>query len=421
MNDIQSDRLNECRIKLCNIMKQKMNGAGVEAILIPSASSKMEEHIYYQDPNFYYLFGDSGPDCWGGMIINTCECILFVPNEYQMENYITAYGDKTEDWVINCNCMIRPIKDISNWIINKKIKIIHQLSNNPRIPELNLKNNLFSRKFQYCRNILSNALIESRITKTPSEIKILRYINNISSKAHNKIREQIINNEITHENDVECLFRYLVQKESRYKPILGYPCICASGSRSCIIHYTKNKYPLNRGEMILLDMGGRLNGYISDITQTIPIGGYSNNFHKLLYQIVLTVHNHIINELKSNINWPKMEIMCRQLLFKGLLPLLDSNKINNINYIDIMNDFMPHMLGHNIGLQVHDVGNLYKEYCKLKTGMVLAVEPGLYINKNSIKYIKPEIKNNLNYFGIRIESNIIIYDNYAENITSVNR
>jgi Xaa-Pro aminopeptidase len=416
------NRLVQCRRKLCNILIKVLNTNVNNAILIPSANANMEEHIYYQNPNFYYLFGDPGHNCWGGMIINDnqCECTLFVPNNYKSRDYLNAYGDRTVEWTRNCNCIVRPIKDIPNWISENKIKIIHQLPNTIPIPGIGVKHTLFQ-GLQYCTKYLKKALIRSRLTKTSEEIKILKIINEISSNAHNEIYKQILNGELLTENDIECLFKYLVQKQTGNNPTLAYPCICACGPRACIIHYTKNNYPLSNREMVLLDMGGRLDGYIADITQTIPVGGYSNNMHKLIYHIVLTVHDNIINQLKAGVDWPSMELLSRKYLFQGLMPLLDVNLVQEKGMMEVMNDFMPHLLGHNIGLQVHDVGDLYKEYRKLLPGMVLAVEPAIYITNRSINYFKPEIKNQLKYFGIRVESNVIIHPTFAENMTSVKR
>ena len=414
-------RLTECRQKVCNLFKNKNNAA----ILINSAKQIMEEHNYYQDPNFYYLFGDPGPNCWGGMLLNNneCKCTLFVSNDYLEPHYKHAYGDRRNEWMKNCDCVIKPQKDIIKWIKDNNIHILYQLSDTLSIPGLGLSSMILN-GIQYNKKVLPKILNKSRIIKTVSELEILRKINKISSDAHNIIRESILNGQMKNENDVECLFNYLVQKESKNR-LMAYPCICASGPRSCIIHYMKNNNNLINGQMILMDMGGRLNGYISDITQTVLIGGSdnnTNNFQNLIYQLVLQTHNYIINQLKSGINWVDMEILCRKLLLNGLMPLFDPNEIKKeSNFDNIMHEIMPHWLGHNIGLQVHDCGDLYNEDKILKSGMTLAIEPGIYISPTSIKYFKPEIKNYLNYFGVRIESNVIIHDNFAENITTVIR
>lgn len=409
------NRLNECRQKICKLFPNKSG-----AILINSGNQSLEEHVYYQDPNFFYLFGDPGPNCWGGMIINGDNwdnCTLFVDNDYLSKHYKAAYGDRQIEWMKNCDCMIRPQRDISKWIKENNIHILYQLLNTPPVPGLGLRHNIFY-GLQYNRTILPKLLIKARVIKTPSELYILRKINKISSDAHNKIQEQIKSGQIKSENEIECLFNYLIHKQTGSR-LMGYPCICACGPRACIIHYMKNNHSLIPGQMALLDMGGRLNGYIADITQTVCVGNNLNSFHNLIYQIVLKTHDYIISQLKAGVNWNNMEILCRRLLLQGLMPLLNLNELKKDGIDKVMHEIMPHLLGHNIGLQVHDVGDLYKDYKILYPGMVVAVEPAIYVSSSSIKYFKPEIK--IDYFGIRIESNVIIHDTFAENITTVIR
>lgn len=408
------NRLNECRTKLCKLFPN--NTTTATAILINTNKQLLEEHVYYQDPNFFYLFGDPGPNCWGGMIINNdncCKCTLFVDNDYLSKHYQAAYGDRRREWMKNCDCVVRPQREIPRWIKENGIRILYQLASTPPVPGLELSHT----SLQYNRTLLPKLLSKARVIKTPSELQILRKINKISSDAHNEIKKQIDNKQIKRENEIECLFNYLVHKETGNR-LMAYPCICASGPRACIIHYMKNNNPLIHDQMILMDMGGKLDGYIADITQTVCVSRDVSPLQRLVYNIVLKTHDYILSQLKAGVNWNNMEVLCRRLLLQGLMPLLDLNEVKKDGPDQVMHEIMPHWLGHNIGLQVHDVGNLYKECKILQTGMTLAVEPAVYVSPSSVKYFKPEIKK---YFGVRIESNVIIHESFAENMTTVTR
>ena len=175
---------------------------------------------------------------------------------------------------------------------------------------------------------------------------------------------------------------------------VAFQTIAASGKNATVLHYVENRDTLKDGELILFDLGALHQNYAADISRTYPINGVFTERQKLLYSIVLKANKETINFVKPGITWKELNEFSRNILIK------ETKKIGLIENDAEIANYYYHTIGHFLGLDVHDVG-YYDQ--KLEPGMVLTIEPGLYINEEKI--------------GIRIEDDILVTEDGCINLS----
>ncbi len=174
----------------------------------------------------------------------------------------------------------------------------------------------------------------------------------------------------------------------------SFGTIMASGKNACILHYEENNQDIENDVLMLMDLGSSTNGYASDISRTFPVSGKFTSRQKEVYQVVLDCNKACIDYAKAGMTWKELNDYARNLLAEGLIKLgVTSNKEDVVKYY-------YHSIGHSLGLDVHDpnIAGL-----GLLEGMVITIEPGLYIEEEGI--------------GIRIEDNIVITKGKAINLS----
>ncbi len=174
----------------------------------------------------------------------------------------------------------------------------------------------------------------------------------------------------------------------------AFDTIAANGENAAVLHYTDNTDTLDHGNMILFDLGAEYEYYASDISRTFPVGGAYSKRQKQIYEIVLRVNKATIEEVRPGVTWKHLNDFSRTMLAK------EAKAIGLINdEAEIINHYY-HSIGHFMGLDTHDVGH-YSE--PLQAGMVLTIEPGLYIKEEGI--------------GVRIEDDILVTEDGYENLS----
>jgi len=179
----------------------------------------------------------------------------------------------------------------------------------------------------------------------------------------------------------------------------AYIPVIAGGKHALKIHYVRNDDVLHDGDMVLVDAGGEVGGYITDITRTWPVSGKFSNAQKELYNTILDVQRSSISLCRqsANISLDKIHKITEQGLLEGLKQLgFDMSG----NAMDIL---FPHHVGHYIGLDVHDCPG-YPRTGPLKAGQCVTVEPGIYV-PNEDRWPK-----HFRGLGIRIEDSICVRD-----------
>jgi Xaa-Pro dipeptidase len=272
-------------------------------------------------------------------------------------------------------------------------------------------------------------LCDTRRVKNEREKKLLKYIAKISNEAHMalmKYMEPYLN-----ERDTENFFlQYL--RDKYYTRFMAYGCICASGANAATLHYVLNNRDMEPGDIYLTDMGIRFCGYCSDISATFPVNGKFTDKQKKIYNIVLDSNRGVIKNMKPGITtYAECDTLSKKIILKGLQDigiLKEGFDVDEMFNAGLARTFMPHSVGHLVGLDVHDTGLksiTYKSNVILESGNFITVEPGIYFidflmdeaEQSPVlsKYInKEELEKYRGFGGVRIEDDVMIEDDWVE-------
>jgi Xaa-Pro aminopeptidase len=253
-------------------------------------------------------------------------------------------------------------------------------------------------------------LDEMRLIKSASEIDMMRQSAAIATQAHIRAMQFVEAGKNEYHLEAEIHHEFAMQG-AKYP---AYGTIVGSGDNACILHYTENNQGLKAGNLVLIDAGCEWQGYASDITRTFPVSGAFSTEQKQLYQLVLNAQLAAFEVIKPKNTLKQASDVAIAVITQGLIDLgiLKGKLTDNIER-QTYREFYMHGLGHWLGLDVHDVGN-YKidgQDRPLKPGMVLTVEPGIYIAPDA------DVDNKWCGIGIRIEDNLLITQSGHEVLT----
>ena len=253
-------------------------------------------------------------------------------------------------------------------------------------------------------NILSyeNILGEMRLIKSDFEINQMQKAADISVLGHIKAMQSV-----KHCKSEQQLYAELI-REFYFNGAGGeaYPAIVASHKNACILHYTDNNQSLVKDSLVLIDAGCEYNNYASDITRTFPVSGKFNQNQLYIYQLVLDAQLAGIEQIYPGNSWINAQKAIVEVLVTGLVKLgILNGKISKLIEQELYKPYYMHSSGHFLGLDTHDVGayKVENKWRKLEAGMVLTVEPGLYLSD----YIK-SLDSKWHNIGVRIEDDILV-------------
>jgi len=251
---------------------------------------------------------------------------------------------------------------------------------------------------------------EMRLFKSPSEVNIMREGCEISARGHMRAMRYSHPGATEFQLEAELHHHYAMNGA----PHPAYGTIVGSGDNANILHYTQNSDVLKDGDLVLIDSGSELQGYAADITRTFPVNGQFSEPQAALYNIVLKAQEVAFEEVKpggfmSHANKRAMEVMTQGLLDLGIL----TGDFDELMAKGACKEYYMHGLGHWLGLDVHDVGDYKQNNVEraFEPGMVLTIEPGLYISEDS------NAPQQYKGIGIRIEDNLLITESGHENLT----
>ena len=248
-----------------------------------------------------------------------------------------------------------------------------------------------------------------RLRKDDFEIERMRLAAKISAEAHELVRNFARSgmNERHLQAQIE---KYFLEKGTRGP---AYGSIVASGDNACVLHYTANNSPIKNGDLVLIDAGCSLNDYYNgDITRTFPINGRFSGEQKALYEIILKAQKAAIDCVRPGGTAENVHLTALRHLVEGLVDIgLLIGDIDSLIEQEAYSHLYMHRTGHWLGLDVHDVGayRLGDYHINLEPGMVLTVEPGIYISDRlTVPKGQPEIDERWKGIGIRIEDDVLV-------------
>jgi Xaa-Pro aminopeptidase len=249
---------------------------------------------------------------------------------------------------------------------------------------------------------LNHFLHDMRLYKSRHEIKLMRQAAKISASAHKRAMQSCSPG--MHEYQIEAeLIHEFIKNGAR---AAAYPSIVGSGANGCILHYTENQDEISNGDLLLIDAGAEYQGYASDVTRTFPASGQFSTAQRQAYNLVLAAQLAAIEQVKPGNHWNDPHDAAVRVLTEGMVELgiLKGDPEELIKEHDYTKYYM-HRTGHWIGMDVHDVGD-YKldgEWRMLEAGMVMTVEPGLYLPAG-MRGLPKKWWN----IGIRIEDDVLV-------------
>ena len=255
-------------------------------------------------------------------------------------------------------------------------------------------------------------LHEMRLHKTADEIAVMRRAAAASRAGHEAgmraTRPGLL------EYELEAVIEYHYRLAGAQD--VAYPSIVAGGSNATILHYNTNRETLHDGDLVLVDSGAEVDLYASDVTRTWPVNGRFTAEQRAIYDIVLRAQVAAIAHVRPGASYNAYHEAAVRTLTEGLVDVgLLRGSVDTLIETNAFADFYPHRTGHYLGIDVHDVGRYTvadKSYRTLEAGMVLTVEPGLYVQPDL------DVPERWKGIGVRIEDDILCAPGGPENLTT---
>lgn len=262
-------------------------------------------------------------------------------------------------------------------------------------------------------------LHELRLRKEPEELARLREAARISAEAH-ELARQVARPGLS-ERQVQAVIEQHFLEQGARGP--AYGSIVAGGDNACVLHYTANADRLRDGDLLLIDAGCSLSDYYNgDITRTFPVNGRFSGEQRALYELVLAAQEAAVAAVAPGQTAEAVHDTAVRVLVEGLVELgLLNGAVDGLIEQGAYRHLYMHRTGHWLGLDVHDVGayRLGEHHVALEAGMVLTVEPGLYISDRlAVPEGQPAIEERWKGIGIRIEDDVAVSDHGHEVLTA---
>lgn len=400
--------------------KHLMQIMGEDAVaILPAALVRMRnrdaEFQYRQDSDFHYITGFDEPEAVVVLVPGRehGEYILFCrENDKKMEtwNGLRAGQDGAiEKYAADDSFPIDDIDDILPGLLENKEKVYYTMGVHPDFDQRVIKwvNRLREQSRMGVHTpgefvSLDHQLHDMRLYKSAAEIKVMRKAAEISAEAHIRAIQFCKPGKYEYQLEAELLHHFM--QHGARSP--AYSSIVGGGKNGCILHYVENSESLKDGDLVLIDAGAELECYAADISRTFPVNGKYSKEQRILYEIVLAAQLAAIEQVKPGNHWNDPHEAAIKVITQGLIDVgILKGKLETQIEKGTYKNFYMHRTGHWLGMDVHDVGD-YKvddEWRVLEPGMVLTVEPGLYISADHESVAKK-----WHNIGIRIEDDVLV-------------
>jgi Xaa-Pro aminopeptidase len=409
--------------------KQLMRMMGKDSIaIIPTSSEQLRnrdvEFPYRADSDFYYLTGFNEPDAVAVLIPRRKhgEYLLFCrERNAEMETW-TGRRAGTEGAVEQFDAddafPISDIDEILPGLMEDCEQVFYTMGSRPEFDKSVMEwvNRIRQGSRRGARTpdkfvALEHLLHDMRLYKSPAEVRAMRTAAKVACSAHRRAMRACRPGMFEYQVEAELLHEF---RAAGMVP--AYSSIVGGGENGCILHYTANSDRLQDGDLLLIDAGSEYDCYASDVTRTFPVNGRFNPAQRALYQLVLDAQAAAIGQVQPGNHWNDPHEAAVKVLTRGLVKLgILKGRLAELIRKEAYRRFYMHRTGHWLGMDVHDVGD-YKvgeEWRVLEPGMVLTVEPGLYIPAGS-KGVAKKWWN----LGIRVEDDVLVTRKGPEVLTA---
>jgi Xaa-Pro aminopeptidase len=382
------------------------------------------EFPYRQDSDFYYLTGFSEPEAVAVLVPGraAAEYILFVrdrdPLREIWDGRRAGPGGAVEKFAADDSFPITDLDEILPGLMENRSRVYYAMGTHPEFDQKVLG------WIQVLRGMakhgkhppqemvaLDHVLHDMRLFKSKAEAGLMRESGRIAAAAQVRAMRYTQPGRYEYEIAAELMHEY-----GKHNATASYQPICGGGANSCILHYRENDARLNDGELLLVDAGCEYQYYASDITRTWPINGRFTPAQREVYEVVLEAQSAAIAATRPGNHWNQPHEAAVQAITHGLVSIgLLKGRVSKLIKDEAYKRFFMHRTGHWLGLDVHDVGD-YKvgdQWRVLEPGMVLTVEPGVYIPAGS-RGVPKRFWNT----GIRIEDDVLVTAQGAEVLTA---
>jgi Xaa-Pro aminopeptidase len=373
---------------------------------------------YHQDPNFYYFTGFTEPN---SMLFIFKEQVEVNGSKTNEMIFVQSRDPKTEQWDGRRFGIdgVKSILGFNQVYLNTEFPIEgFDLKQFEKVLIIGIPEGMTDKKsnkaelydmveqFKYAAgfpgqrvntSLLKDYMHDLRGIKQPIEIALMRKAINITVDA----QIELMKNQKPGMNEYEsqAIIEYVFKKGGAKHP--GFPSILGSGENSCILHYKNGRRETGPNDLLVVDVGAEYHGYTADVTRTFPVNGKFSPDQRKIYELVLKAQEAGIKALKPGVSFYEPNRIAIDIIAQGLLDL------GVLKDKDDVRTYFMHGTSHHLGLDVHDMGRK----SDLKAGMVITVEPGIYIAEGSD--CDPKWWN----IGVRIEDDILITPTGYENLS----
>lgn len=381
------------------------------------------EHEYRQDSDFFYLTGFDEPE--SVLVLDGLErkTTLFVrPRDREREiwdGHRAGVDGAKESYGVDQAFPVSEIDEKLPSLLQDRRRIYCRLGWNRRFDDRLLAAIDRVRARQRVGVVAPTELVdpgvvlhEMRLRKSSSEIETMRAAARITREAHELAMARARPG--MREYEIEALLLDTFRRRGSERP--AYGSIVGSGPNACVLHYRKNDRRIESGDLLLIDAGCEYGYYASDVTRTFPVGRWFSREQQAIYELVLESQVRSIDSVRPDatldeIHRKSVDVIARGLLGLGLL----SGDLEKIVEAEAYKRFFMHRTSHWLGMDVHDVGPYFvdRKPRKLEPGMVLTVEPGVYIAPDD-DTVPPEWRG----IGVRIEDDVLVTESGWEVLTA---
>ena len=406
-------------------MERIAGGVAIFPSALPAMRTHSTEYRYRQDANFYYLTGFEEPEA---------VCVIAPDHpEHQYVLFVRPRAPEQEVWT-GKRAGVEGAKeqfgaDEAYPIEEFDDKISEYIGTSERLYYGFGADETFNQKIieilkAYRRHRLregtgpttlidpTDLLAEMRLVKDEAELGRIREAVKISVEAHTAAMQAVRPG--MYEYELESLIDSIYRKNGGTGP--AFLTIVAKGANATTLHYTTNDCQIGDGDLVLIDAGCECQYYCGDITRTFPANGKFTDVQRAIYQALLDVQCEIIESIRPGVSigdpaQKAVEMLTEAMLELGLLVGEKEQIIEEQEY----RNFYMHSVGHMLGVEVHDVAKTRdgEEYKTFQPGMVMTVEPGLYIDPASANVPSEYLG-----IGVRIEDNILVTESGCEVLTA---